>query len=447
MTRNPIPYTLVVWLASGLVRVLLGSSTLPIAYFFFSLFWLTSAILLIAAIRQFVISKREQRIEAISIFAGLVFLFLQGLLGDGDTLSIAVLVFLASAVVLVFDPTGELEFSIPNPIAPLESAAQDAASQVGKWVSDAPGVISSAWNAADDYVFSCLGNGAWGAAGGAALGAAGAGAVPGAIAGGLAGCGTGLAEQGLRDADQDTAADAVDVVTAAKDARKAGKVVGKEAPELGIDLRKYGMSSFKEVVLRPVKYRLGFIIVFAAAALIAALITGSSIVAAVVAVGAVGVLGLIWNRRSRRPKYEDISSDRRAGAPYSVSYRWRTHQKPDLADLCQVLIRHGLIGTVESQASNEVVLRGGSQLWTRLLGGYFVNPRRLPIRVALETEDAGHEEFIVELGVRDRLGVGIRDGALKDRYMRAMTGIRHVIGDQLSPLGGREIDSGTTTHS
>lgn len=44
-------------------------------------------------------------------------------------------------------------------------------------------------------------------------------------------------EQGLRDAGQDTAADAVDVGTAAKDIRKAGKVFDKEAPVLGDRLK------------------------------------------------------------------------------------------------------------------------------------------------------------------------------------------------------------------
>jgi succinate-acetate transporter protein len=98
-----MPLILIIWVGAGIVRVLLGSSTSSIAYVFFGVFWLASVILLIAAIRQLVIPVRaEQRIEAIAICVGLASLFTQGLLGDGETIAAAALVFLASAIVLVF---------------------------------------------------------------------------------------------------------------------------------------------------------------------------------------------------------------------------------------------------------------------------------------------------------------------------------------------------------
>jgi hypothetical protein len=103
VTRNPIPPILTAWIGVGIVRVLLGSSTSPIAYFFFGIFWLISVMLLIAAIRQLILSKQmEQGVEAIAICAGLAALFVQGLAGDGGTIAIAAVVFLVSAVVLVF---------------------------------------------------------------------------------------------------------------------------------------------------------------------------------------------------------------------------------------------------------------------------------------------------------------------------------------------------------
>lgn len=200
------------------------------------------------------------------------------------------------------------------------------------------------------------------------------------------------------------------------------------------------MSSFNEVIIQPVKRRLGFAVVIAVAALIAALVTGNSIVAAIVAIGVVVFLGLILESRRGKSSDGGLSPGRSAGRPYSVSYRWKTRQKPDLTDLRQVLSREGLVRNVESQKPNEVVLRGGSQLWTRLLGGYFVNPKRLPTRISLETQSvAGTDEFIVELGVRDRLGVGIRDEALGDRYVQAAAVIRNIIGGQLDVLGGHEV--------
>jgi predicted Co/Zn/Cd cation transporter (cation efflux family) len=102
VTRNPIPRVLIAWIGAGIVRVLLGSSTSPIAYFFFGVFWLISAVLLIAAVRQLILSKKmDQRIEAGAICAGLASLFAQGLLGNGETIAVAAIVFLVSAIVLV----------------------------------------------------------------------------------------------------------------------------------------------------------------------------------------------------------------------------------------------------------------------------------------------------------------------------------------------------------
>jgi succinate-acetate transporter protein len=103
VVQNPIPRILIAWVGAGIVRALLGSSTSPIAYFFFGVFWLVSVILLIAAVRQLAISKKtEPRIEAIAICCGLASLFVQGLFGDGDTIAVAVFVFLASVILLMF---------------------------------------------------------------------------------------------------------------------------------------------------------------------------------------------------------------------------------------------------------------------------------------------------------------------------------------------------------
>ncbi len=94
---------LLAWVAVGVIRVLLGSSESPVAYIFFGVFWIISVILLVAAIRQLIVSKKlEQKIESISICVGLTSLFLQGLLGLRDAGPAAAFVFLASAIVLLF---------------------------------------------------------------------------------------------------------------------------------------------------------------------------------------------------------------------------------------------------------------------------------------------------------------------------------------------------------
>jgi chromate transport protein ChrA len=100
---KPLPYILAAWVALGAVRVLLGASTSPVAYVSFGAFWLASAILVIAAIRQLVISKlREFRVEAVCVVAGISALFSQGLFGNGETLVVALIVFLVSALVLTY---------------------------------------------------------------------------------------------------------------------------------------------------------------------------------------------------------------------------------------------------------------------------------------------------------------------------------------------------------
>jgi len=103
MKKNPLPRILIAWIGAGIVRVLIGSSTSPVAYFFFGVFWLVSFALLAAAIRSLVVAERtEQRVEAMAICVGLASLFVQGLLGNGHTIAIAALLFIASAITLIF---------------------------------------------------------------------------------------------------------------------------------------------------------------------------------------------------------------------------------------------------------------------------------------------------------------------------------------------------------
>lgn len=103
VTRNPLSTILAAWVVTGIVRVVLGSSTSPVAYFFFGVFWLVSIILLVAAIRQLVMSKKaDQRAEAIAICAALASVFVQGLVGGGGTIAVAAIVFFVSVFALLF---------------------------------------------------------------------------------------------------------------------------------------------------------------------------------------------------------------------------------------------------------------------------------------------------------------------------------------------------------
>lgn len=82
---------------------MLGSSTSPLAYVFFGAFWLASAILVLTGLRQFISSKStEARVEAVCIVSGVVALFVQGLFGNGETIVVALVIFLVSALVLTY---------------------------------------------------------------------------------------------------------------------------------------------------------------------------------------------------------------------------------------------------------------------------------------------------------------------------------------------------------
>jgi hypothetical protein len=84
---------------------------------------------------------------------------------------------------------------------------------------------------------------------------------------------------------------------------------------------------------------------------------------------------------------------------------------------------------------------GGSQLRIRLFGGYFVEPKHLPVEVELAASGADGDRRIVRLGVRDRLGVAIRDEALEERLAKAAEAIRAVTAMQLAAFGAVEVES------
>lgn len=103
MSWSPLKYLLVAWFATAVVRVILGSNTSLIGYFFFGLICLLSAVLLIMAIRLLVIAEsKEQRVEAISVGLVMAAVLGQGLFGSRDTIRIATVVFFVSLIVLAY---------------------------------------------------------------------------------------------------------------------------------------------------------------------------------------------------------------------------------------------------------------------------------------------------------------------------------------------------------
>jgi hypothetical protein len=114
------------------------------------------------------------------------------------------------------------------------------------------------------------------------------------------------------------------------------------------------------------------------------------------------------------------SEPRRGREPF----RWRIASAagvsvPEAAGRLREL---GLV--TDGQGEGWARLRAGSQFQTRLLGGYFVDPARLPISVTLTEPPSGG----VEARVEDSIGpIAVRDRALEARYALRAAQIRDAI--------------------
>lgn len=197
------------------------------------------------------------------------------------------------------------------------------------------------------------------------------------------------------------------------------------------------MSSFKSAIIRPVKRRLGFATVVGGSAFATALVTGNSTAAAVVALAVVVVAILM---ASAGGSSEQAGRKRAPGQPYAASYQWEVDEPPDLAGIALALDHQRLGLRPKSQSQQKIILRGGSQFWLRLIGGYFIHPKRLPVEVELSaTPVHRNEKTVVQLGIRDTFGISIRDEALEDRFTQAVESIRRAVGGQLTASGGRGV--------
>jgi hypothetical protein len=115
-------------------------------------------------------------------------------------------------------------------------------------------------------------------------------------------------------------------------------------------------------------------------------------------------------------------NNRRLGEPFKWGFRAADDcSRSDAIDSLRSL---GLRLDLDEGGNSR--LEGGSQLWTRLLGGYFVDPSRLPITVKLEESEEPGVPLSVD--VQDRLGIAVRDEALRRRYAARVGEISDMLG-------------------
>lgn len=182
------------------------------------------------------------------------------------------------------------------------------------------------------------------------------------------------------------------------------------------------------MILQTVKHRLGFLVVILATAVCTVIVTGGSVIAAaiMVAVMVVGVLGMVFAGRDRQSSEPAALADRQPGGPWSFTYNWTAKDPVELMGIYVKLREAGSATVLESQSKEKIVAVGGSQLRARLFGGYFVDPKRLPVRIILETTPDEEGGSVLSVEVRDRFGIAIRDGALEERYAQAAETVRAI---------------------
>lgn len=187
------------------------------------------------------------------------------------------------------------------------------------------------------------------------------------------------------------------------------------------------------MLLKTIKRRLGLVYVVAGAALGTSLVNGHLLVAAVAAVVVVlALVAAMADQRGRSPRAK--SQGKTAfGKPYSAVFSWKVERAPSVADTLQALSNESLTLVSQSQSPGKIVLRRGSQLWMRLLGGYFIRPKRLPIEVELRTATST-PGCLVELEVQDKCGIAVRDDALRERFALAVADIRQAVETNLEAM-------------
>jgi hypothetical protein len=182
------------------------------------------------------------------------------------------------------------------------------------------------------------------------------------------------------------------------------------------------------------KDRLSFTLVVVISGLATAFITGNGVVAAVVGIGAGLLVNVVLAARSSRdlPDLGD-QPPRSRGRPFSFQFTWDINQKPDLTHLAKMLAHRGLNPNSDLASAEGLVLEGGSQLRARLLGGYFVDPKYLPIHVELKIATGNDgDPYTLELDICDAAGLAVRDKELETRYAQAASEISHIVADSLN---------------
>jgi hypothetical protein len=110
---------------------------------------------------------------------------------------------------------------------------------------------------------------------------------------------------------------------------------------------------------------------------------------------------------------------------FSFEKSWTTSDPDAVSRVAGALAGRLRLKLEESAGDTEAVLRGGSQLRTRLLGGWFIAPEHLPKRVQVSAAPGSSS---LDVRVEDALGsVAVRDRRFKARYEKAAESIFELV--------------------
>jgi hypothetical protein len=127
---------------------------------------------------------------------------------------------------------------------------------------------------------------------------------------------------------------------------------------------------------------------------------------------------------------------------FTASRQWECRKSVDLDQVAHSVANRARLrfqGGGARNGTRVVTMKGGSQLRTRLLGGYFINPTYLPVCAELDLDQSGKRGRL-RLRVTDGFGrVALRDPRLRERFDLRVAEIESVTDGTLSTRasGGR----------
>jgi hypothetical protein len=158
-----------------------------------------------------------------------------------------------------------------------------------------------------------------------------------------------------------------------------------------------------------------------------AVVVGSPLLGGALA-GIVGVAVAILVLRIGSRDTEDPEESPSGGIrkPFRWSYKWTVQAESDIDKVIEALTREGklrLSARRDDDGVHSAELDGGSQLRTRLMGGYFVGEQHLPIHAHLQSQPTPEtRRYTLELRMNDAAGIALRDQRLRSRFdERALT--------------------------